>query len=104
MRERWRLCDLHLKLFHMRILTIFLLTLIQTTLFGQSLNNDNAIDQEDLKFLFEKNKLQLFKFSFSSFSDSSVNIIIEEYRSQKLASSKNIFEFFKPIVSMGDEP
>jgi hypothetical protein len=71
---------------------------------AQGLNNDNPIDQQDLKFLFEQNKLQPFKFCFTSTSDSSINIIIEEYRMGKLSKTKNVFEQFKPILAMGDDP
>lgn len=71
---------------------------------AQGLNNDKPIDQEDLKFLFDQNKLHPFKFFFTANTDSSINIIIEEYRLGKLSKSTNVYTQFKPMLSMSDEP
>jgi hypothetical protein len=78
--------------------------LITSHVYCQAFNNNNAIDQEDMKFLFEQNKLQPFKFSFHSVSDSSVNIIIQQYQNGKMVIEKNVFADFKSVIAMSDEP
>jgi hypothetical protein len=82
------------------LLILFLPCVIQ----AQGFNNNYPVDQTDLKFLFEQNKLEPFKFYFKGSKDSAANIIIEEYNGGKLKNTINVFEKFKPVISMGDEP
>jgi hypothetical protein len=88
----------------MRFMILSALIFFTVNSFCQGFNNNNPVDQEDMKFLFELNKVQPFKFSFHSTSDSSVNIIIEEYNHGMLTNEKNVFADFKPMIAMGDEP
>jgi hypothetical protein len=71
---------------------------------GQGLNNDYNYDNTDLKFLFKKNGIDVYKFPFRSQFDTCINVIFEEYRSAKLTNRINHYERSKDLLAMLDEP
>ena len=88
----------------MRLTISFLFIILSLNSLSQGFNNDQKFDEEDLRFLFAKNGLEVFKFPFKSKVDSSLNIFIEEYNNHNLVKKFNFYNDFKPILSMGDEP
>jgi hypothetical protein len=88
----------------MKYVIILSFLFIEQQLHAQGFNNNYLIDQQDLLFLFQKNKIQPFKFPFTSSINNSVNILVEEYSNKNYIKSKNLFNDVKPLTQMGDEP
>jgi hypothetical protein len=88
----------------MRLILILSFYFLSLDLSTQGFNNNEKIDQEDLKVLFRQSKLTPFKFSFFGTGDSSLNIVVEQYIDGKLVITEDFYQDTKSILSMSDEP
>jgi hypothetical protein len=86
-----------------QLLTLIILGL-QISVYSQGTNNEQKYDQKDLNFLFQQNKIEVFKFAFRSKKDTCLNVIVEEYISGKKTKTIDFYEKTKPVVEMLDEP
>jgi hypothetical protein len=88
----------------MKQLLSLIFLVLQISVFSQGTNNEQKYDQKDLNFLFQQNKIEVFKFAFRSKKDTCFNVIVEEYISGKKTKTLDFFERTKPVVDMMDEP
>jgi hypothetical protein len=83
----------------------FIFSLRLTALMSaQGGDNNYKYDQQDLKFLFAENKIEVFKFPFRTKKDTSLNIILEEYINGKKAQTRNFYKEIKPTLELTQTP
>lgn len=92
-----------LKDFMKRCLQLLVVSL-SSGCFAQGFNNTQDFDDTDLRFLFSKNGIEAFKFPFTSTTQKSMNIVVEEYSNKQLKKTIHFYNDFKPLMKLFDEP
>ncbi|NNE25395.1 MAG: hypothetical protein HKN09_01005 [Saprospiraceae bacterium] len=64
----------------------------------------SAYDDEDIEFLFNSVGLEVFKFPFTSESNESLNIIIQEYKNGKKVQEIDLYQQFLPMFKVLNQP
>ena len=67
---------------------------------AQDESNNKSYDDEDIEFLFNSVGLEVFKFPFTSESNESLNIIIEEYKNGKRVQEIDLYQKFLPMFKV----